>query len=266
MAAKTYMTDFVALDRWFKIGETSAWILSRGFNEQHAGRSNRIYSQSNTDMSKEESFALLQQLIEDNSASGGDFTVYVQPRTGTVGQSAHYRVIGVETMPANSRLAGLPGGAPMVGYVSAQELAEKLASEKRMWELERKLEDMEAAAAESMPLAKAALGQIIEDGTLSRVVEQLTPAVGQIIANFLSKLIPTAPQATVAMSGFPAAAADGPGTDAAEEPEQYDPVRIAGVLNRLRPHFDSHEGLYVYLEKVTDFFEKNPVMAKSFFK
>ncbi|MBX2927013.1 MAG: hypothetical protein KF852_04195 [Saprospiraceae bacterium] len=263
MAAKTYMTEFDALERWFAIGETPAWILFRGFSDSHSGRSNRIYSQTDTNMGKDESFALLRTLITDNSAGGGDFTVFIQPKTGTAGQSAHYRVLGIETQTAGSRLGGFPG-APMVGYVAAGEVQAKIDAEKRMWELERKLEDMEAAAAEEMSFGKVALGQLVEDGTLSRVVESLAPAVGQVIANFLSKLVPMpAQQATVAMSGFPAAAEEA--TDTVEE-DQYDPIRIAAVLNRLRPHFDSHEGLYVYLEKVTDFFEKNPAMAKSFFK
>ena len=46
---------------------------------------------------------------------------------------------------------------------------------------------------------------------------------------------------------------------------EYAPERIVSFLDRIRPHFADDESFYEFLDRVGDFFEKNPDVSKSFF-
>lgn len=267
MAAKTYMTDFEALRRIFELAaeknDSTRWNLYRGMNDNFASRGTVLYKQTSDEMDKDESWSLLRQLIEDNSSGGGDFSIYWPPKGGhktggTDSMSAYFRVEG-PVSASGSRLAGLP----MAMSISKAEMQEAIEKERRLWELERKLEDMENERANQTSWGQAALGAIIEDGTLSRVIETLAPNIAGALVGLLGKIFPgaVAQPATVAVSGFPSI------SDAeAAETEHYDAERVAGFLNAIRPHFNSHEEMYQFLDKVAAFFVKNPGMSKTFFQ
>jgi hypothetical protein len=227
-------------------------------NEQHSTRTNRIYEQRNDELNADESFEQLQRLIEDNSAGGGDFTIYIDAKSANQGLSAFFRV---ENSAVAVSRPGI-GNLPAMGYVPAEEVERRLAQERKQWDLERRIEELESEQAGKVNFGQAAIGQIIEDGTLSRVVESLTPAVGAFLMGLLGKVIPSVQPAQVVMAGFPT---DAP-ADVAEGTDQYNAERIAAFLNKIRPHFNTHEEMYAFLDKVSDFFVKNPGMSKSMFQ
>jgi len=272
MATKTYITEYDALRRGFDLAvdknDTTRWNLYRGMAENFANRNTVLYKQQSDDLEREESWGLLRTLIEDNSGGGGDFSVYFPPKGGhakggTDSMSFYFRVEAPAA--AGSRLAGVPYTAS--GQLSKADLQEAVEKERRLWELEKKLEDMELAQSGKANIGQMALSHMVEDGTLSRVVEAMTPNIAGALVALLGKIfnVNTPAPATVSVSGYPPAA-DQEATEAGPDAEYYDNERVATFLNAIRPHFSSMEEMYSFLDRVAAFFVKNPSMSKSFFQ
>jgi len=213
-------------------------------------RSTIIYkNESEEDL--DESWRMLAEMIQINSGAGGNFTIYVPGKSLNHGFSSFF--VSPNTLPARtSGLSGIEAGyAP--GMVPKNELKELLEKERKMWEMERRLEDMETAQSASLSGMERVVNNLLEDGTMGAILQQVALAGINILA---AKLGVGAQPAAVSMSGF-----GQPDDDTEEDTEDY----AINLIDRFRPHFQSEQEMRIFLNKVLAFFEKNPAMAKTFF-
>lgn len=253
--ARSTLRNIEDLKTWFDQCNYVRWNLYRGLHEK-LPQTSIIYRQENNDMTLEESWDLLSQLIETSSHGGGQFTVYVIGGSANKGFTQKIEV-GMPTSPAqNPALSGLHG----VGFVPAAELAKQIAAEKRLWDLERQLEDTQAALGANQTMMERLAGNFMETFDWN----QLAPALNGLIGK-LSGAIPAAQP--ISLQGLPS---NGPGAtppaaeDGGTEPEyQFLAERLLPPLTRIRPHFNTDEQFYQFLELTADQFCQNPKLMKS---
>lgn len=250
---KGYINTYDGLETWFKKIGSSRWNLYRGHVDKVSDNRSTIIYKNESEEDIDESWRMLQEMIQINSGAGGNFTIYVPGKSLNHGFSSFF--VSPNTLPARtSGLAGIDGGY-VSGMVPKNELKELLEKERKMWELERRLEDMEAAQGASLSGIDRVVNNLMEDGTLGAIVQQL--AITGL--NILSAKMGGAPAASVSMSGF------GQHHTTTEEEEADNEDYAIELIDRFRPHFQSEQEMRVFLDKVVVFFEKNPVMAKTFF-
>lgn len=187
MAAKGYMNDFGALRNQFDLyvtrNKSTAWYLYRGFREIFNERNGTIYRQENTDMEAEESFELLQQLIMDNSAGGGDFSIYF-PGSKAANHTQGSILFRVErnTLPAPG--AGLGGfhDVRMSGYLTREDLER----ERELWELKRENEDLKAAINGPQNFWQQMAQSALENGTIQQLAQQALGLLNAAVSGFMA--------------------------------------------------------------------------------
>lgn len=258
---KGYINSYNHLEKWFRLLETSAWNLYRGHVDKLGdNRSQIIYKQDNKSMAIDESWDMLKELIEINAANGGHFTIYVPSQSHNVGANVFF--VAPNTLPTGSGRAAL-GSLPDIagGIISKAELGEILEEKRRMWELERHVEDLVAAQESQVSGVERFFNRLLEDGTLGQIAIAGLSILGQRLG------IPANP-AQVSMNGFPEKEEDIP-TDEEESDYEVSEEEIefaVTLVDRFRRHFSSEQEMQAFLLKVADFFDKNTAVAKSFFK
>ena len=139
MSVKNVISDQQSLWIWFEKLDCPTWNLYRGFHNKLL-HSQLIYRQTDTNKTVEESFEELVELTNMQSGSGAQFTIYVPYMSGNKGASQFYG-LGAYATGRGSSLSG----APQVGMVSINDIDRRIQEARNMWELERKVEDLEAA-------------------------------------------------------------------------------------------------------------------------
>ncbi len=249
MARHSNISSLEDLHNWFHhLGRTN-WNLYRG-HQEHKKHGSIITKQGDDTMGLEESWNLLRSMIEMNSASGGQFTVYVPEKAnGNQGASVFVSINMAQHARGRTALSGTPHAS--MGMVPVERIAEEVEKERKIWDLERRLEDMEAAQ-------EAGLG--IND----IVKEQLrTIDFGPILAGLVSHF--TKQPLGVQLQGTPADMQEPPMPEEAPEGYAYDGRRLKPVLDMIRPHFTDDESFYGFLNTVGTLFATNPEEFKKNF-
>lgn len=236
----TYISDISAVETWFRQLGKPNWKLLRGFHDKTRGKAS-IYVQDQEGMDMDEAWELLQNMIEINSSGGGQFTIFVPTSTSGQGQSIFLQ-IGEVGSTGSPKVAG----APAVGYVPKSEVAELIAKERKMWELERRLEDMEAAAG-----ANAEWTDVIKE----KIAEvDLTPVIAGLTQMFARRGVSL--QGTQGDYQPPQAEAPADGY-------QYDGDRLMPILDDIHNHFSTQDEFLAFLEALRDMFVQNPELYKN---
>lgn len=198
----------------------------------------------------DEAFKLLEDMIQVNAPSGGDFVIARSEKAASNYVEKVYLslITSPQAMPG---IAGYPVSHPgMVaglppGKTIDEVLTERVAAEKEKWELSRKVEDLEATISG------------MQEGTgIGRVFNKLLdhPKLDSMLDVLLSRVLGPSPQPTqVAVSGMP--------SDDGEF--QYDSDRIIDALEKIREHFPE---IHEFMEKLARYVQENPGQAKMVFK
>ena len=228
---------------WFKKLDTPTWNLYRGWHDKMPVR-NIIYKQEDENLSMDESFEVLQQMMEMNSHSGGKFTVYVH--NNQKGSSVLVGLNLERMAKGNMGLGGYSGAG--FGMVPADEVDRKIAQALEINNLKREIEDLRSAQEAGM-------------GFRDILIEKLREVdLGPIITG-LSSLIQ--PPRAGAIQGMPADSIP-PNQEADHDSGfHYDGEKILPALDNIRPHFDRDTDFYSFLEKVSARFAENPDMFKN---
>lgn len=200
MAVKGYMNSFDALRKQFDLfveqNKSTAWTLFRGFRESFNERGPLIYKQEDAEKDAEESFDLLQNMIIDNSAGGGDFSIYF-PNKGSSNHAKGTLLFRVERTPAqnSSSLSGF-SDPRLSGFVTPAELDR----ERRLWELERQNEELLAAINGPQNFWQQLLQSSMDDGTIKQSVTTLLGTLNNVITALVMKNAQRGP--AISVQGF----------------------------------------------------------------
>lgn len=248
MLLRTAITSIDNLRQWWEVDtERPYWTLYRGSRNAKGAD---VIARNDTLDDQESSWEMLEQMISINSQEGGEFTILRTDKPkGNFGNKA---VVVLNQMPAYQAagVAGLPGMPFVAGTPQGIQayIADEVKKERQNWELEKKVEDLEAAinAKQEGGLLERSLNRLIESDKIGTILEL-------VLAKFLGPV--GVPQPShVAVSGAPGAGAPAQ--------FQYDTDRVSHALERIRAHFpDIHETL----EALANYIEKNPDMARTIF-
>lgn len=245
MMNRTAMTSMESIRTWWEAdSERPYFSLYRG---TRGTKPSDIIIRNDTLDDLDAAWEMLEQMLTINSGEGGEFTILRTDKP-----KSNYGMKGVVVLsqvPATPAIAGIPG-MPFIGAGQSIQafIAGEIEKEREKWDLAKKVEDLEAAIN---------AGQ--EGGPIERFLNRLldSPKIDGILDVVLSKVLTPAntPQPShVAVSGAPGAAASGQ--------FQYDTERIAASLERIRAHFPDIHGT---LDRLADFIDRNPEMARSLF-
>lgn len=256
MRGHSYISDIEALKDWFEKTAQTQWKLLRGFHERVRDKP-MIYCQADEAMDLAESWGLLSHMIDINSEGGGGrFTVFVPTMTNGKGPTVFFQV---GDLSSSSRYPSLAGG-PSAGAVSKQDVQEMIAKERRMWDLERQLEDLQAAQDANADFRDVFLEKLRE--------VDLSPVISGITSMFTRQSPPAVKlQGTPFEFDYPQRAADTGQPSGQEKPEGfvYEGDKLLPILDSIREHFGSNEEFFRFLEKLAATFQQNPALYKQMF-
>jgi hypothetical protein len=246
--SKGYISNFEDLEYWFRAVESPKWNLYRGHHEK-MNNMHMIAKLDDEDVTVDESWEQLRRMIEINSKFGGTFTVYANNTRNNRNQTAH---VAINTPgPAMAGLGGMPGmyGGYGMGMIPAEEVENRIRKEREIWDLKSRIENMEAESESRVGFMEKVFEKVIQDIDFNNLGKALS-------AILMSRTAPAAVQAAqVNLQGVPEDQTN----------FEYATERIVPFLDRIRPHFSDDESFYSFLDRVVDFFEKNPEMSKGFF-
>lgn len=249
----SYISEIEALKTWFEKTAQTRWKLLRGFHERVRDKP-MIYCQDDESMEMEESWALLTHMIDINSNNGGRFTVFVPTQTNGKGPTVFVQI--GDFSPESSRYPSL-AGAPAAGTVSKNEVQEMIAKERRMWELERQLEDLTAAQDASADFRDVLIEKFRE--------VDLDPVIAGITSMFARNVAPVKLQGTPFEFDYQ----QPPAQSASQEQQSgytYEGDRLLPILDSIRNHFSSNDEFFSFLEKLAWTFQQNPQVYKTMFQ
>lgn len=230
---------------WDADSKKPYWSLYRGLRWDK----NAVLARNHDIDDPDESFKLLEQMIDVNSRGGGDFIIARAEKPASNWVVKGYLCIQDTNFAyRNPGIAGYPAmmGALPPGKTVDDIVAERVNSEREKWELSKKVDDLEAAINGA------------QEGTgLERLINRLLdhPKIDGIMDVVLTHVFTpkgAAQPTKVAVSGVPG-----------EEEHIYDDERIVHALERIRPHFPDVE---TFIEKLAAWVESNPDMARNLFK
>lgn len=251
MKSRATITNMDDLKTWFDMAGSTEWNLYRGHQDKLNG-AHQIASQRATETNLEESWDQLSRFIDMNTRNGGDVTIYIPGGGNGRGYVAHYSL----ERPGAMAGLGQPGGAMMgawgMGYIPIEEHERRAKELREKWELERRLEDLEAENESRGGI----WGNIAKEALSGIDVNQI---VKMVYVGFMSKFNPGAINPQISINGMDAA-------PQGEEGEEYEDNPIERFITRTRRFFNTDEEYLDFLDKVATFFEKQPDMCKGLFK
>jgi len=259
--AHSYITNFEDLDTFFKRVGKSQWKLFRGFHDRTKGKA-LIYSQSEDGMDVEESFALLQDMIQINCSPAGRFTVLIptSPSGQGVTQWVQIGEISTGATYGGARVSGQPPG-----MIPEAKLQKEIDRERKMWDMERQLEDL-AAARE----ANATWQEIIQDKVREIPAETVGAVLSGVIKQFTGQ--------RVTLQGIQADQQEQTATRKEEEEHptasdtppsatskgyEYNGDILLPILDDIRNEFDTEEAFLEFLSVLRNKFVEDPAMYKN---
>ncbi len=253
MKSKAAITDIQDLEKWFIQCNTVEWNLYRGHQDK-LNSLHLIASQRQSDVSMDESWEKLASFIEMNTRQGGDLTVYIPAGSNNRGFLSHFSVERVGMIGG----IGQPGamsamGAWGMGFIPIDEHERRTKELREKWEMERRMEDLEA----EIEGRGGVWGNIAKEALQGIDVNQL---IKMAYVGLMSKFNPGAINPQISINGM---GMQTPSEEYDQDQEEESP--LANFVSRTRPHFSTDEDYLAFLDKVANFFEKNPEMCKSFF-
>lgn len=217
-------------------GGKTTWVLvdGKGTASFPKTATNTLYRQ-NADLDVRESWQILQGKLEAFQRRGGYGKLYLGDKDSHIQFPIYFPHLSEQSQGQGAALGGVPG----LGF------REALQDKMRIYELERKVEDLSQG-----PRAEGIMGRLadrfLED-------ENFVPAVSQIAQVLLAKLAGQA--ASVAAVGEGAPDPSGPQVGAPSFEERF--------FYTIREGFDDEREMKEYLTKVAAIFRQNPRIAKS---
>lgn len=239
MSVKNVISSQENLWTWFEKLNCPTWNLYRGFHNKLL-HSQLIYRQTDTNKTVEESFDELVELTNMQSGSGAQFTIYVPYMSGNKGASIFYG-LGAYASGRGSAINGLPQTG--MGVVSINDVDRRIQEARNLWELEKTVEDLQAAERGRMSFWETMMEKVVEEVDLNKVFDQ----IGAIATAALSKR-------PVSLQGTPGEAINQPEAPAYEYAEEV----ILPFLDSIRQHFDTNEEFANFLQNVQTKFQQNP--------
>jgi len=246
---KGYIDNYEDLRTWVESTKQPLWNLYSGWIDKF-GQSH-LLAKNEEETDPEESFNSLRRMIEINSPQGGQFTVYI-PQPGNRGFSTRIRIASAASVAG---VAGV-GNPYMMGMVPMNELEQRIRKERETWELQRRIDDLEAAQESSVGVIGKVMDKITSELDINNLLKFAVAILGPRM-NVNPDML-----RAVQLSGTPVAEAedthDGTGYT-------YDDPRLLEFLDTIRSQFGTDEEFYNFLTKVGAFFQKNPQIAIGFF-
>lgn len=243
MRSKAFLTSMEDLEVWFKQAGNAEWNLYRGHQDKL--NSLHLIAAQRASISEEESWEQLSKFIDMNTRGGGDVTIYIPGGGNGRGFVQHFSV-----ERAGIAGVGQPGMGWGVGFLPIDEMERRLKAERERWELERRIEDLEAEHESQGGI----WGPIIKDALSGIDVNSL---IKMAYVGLMSRMAPGTISPQISINGM---------EPAAEHHEQeYEEGPLDNFIIRVRPHFASDEEFLSFLNKVATFFEKSPDLCKNFF-
>lgn len=246
---KGYIDNYEDLLTWFEATGENRWNLYAGFIDKF-NQAHLLAKQEDGDFDKEESFALLKRMIGINSAHGGQFTIYV-PQPGGRGFTTRMRVASA-MMPGVGGFPAMQGNPYMLGMIPVNEVEERIRREKQSWELEKRIEELEAEKESSVGAVGQFMNKIAQEIDINNLLKMAVAVFGSRL-----NVNPETLRA-VQLAGTPEEVPEGTGYT-------YDDPRILDFLDSIRSKFASEEEFYGFIGRVGQFFEKNSALALQFF-
>lgn len=248
---KSAFTNIENLNAWFLSQKLPYFTLYRG---DKVSPSNTVLR--NVDISDiDEAWSFLEVHLTNLSMNGGNYLLFVTDKAKhNIGLSTLIELNPAYHPQQSPAIGGVPGMAPFIGGQNIETYIESRISgavEKAV--LLRKVEDLEAALEEKE--SGGFIGRIIENITGS---EQLAPMLDMLISRFMPQAAPV----MAGIQGFPTAKAEESVTPDPVEPDPAlleEDLRVFACIDKLSIHFEDPVSA---LEKITQFVEKNPTMAK----
>ncbi|HMN89081.1 MAG TPA: hypothetical protein PKE68_03610 [Saprospiraceae bacterium] len=238
------MTDFDALRETFMAGNTPEWILYRGFSTNLRERAIRVGEQKSKEVSLEDSFEDLMRRINWNSGGGGDFTVFIPTKASNQGETIFFRVDG----PATAAIGNMPMLPAQLGFLTREDLER----ERRLWELERRNEELEDAINGPSGWWQTLLQGLLEDGT----VKEMIGAIKSIGVEMLRQKSGMTVAAPATVSGVPPVNE----IEYQDDGFEYDDAAFE-FLDSLRQHFgEDTSKFYSFITKLNALFKQNPTL------
>lgn len=223
-----------AVENWFRNAEKPFWTVWTGFSKDNKDVAMRNNSIDDIDKSWE----LLNDLITSKTEGGGRITIFLSDK-----QSSSYGYTEYLEIPGNtnSGISGVGNNQGFIGGVDAY-INDKIA----LYDKDRQIEDLRAQLQEKQEGS-------IWTKTLNKVFEEAP--ISELLLALMHKFIGPVPNAPI--NGAPRIQDDLQEQELGEEDQE----RIRQALMRISVHFPN---LADAIEKLADFVESNPAMAKSF--
>lgn len=250
---KGYITDYEDLRTWFEQTDETKWNLYSGFIDKF-NNVHMLAKQENGDLEKEESFDLLKKMIGMNSNHGGQFTIYVTG-PGNRGFITRMRIPAMAT-PGVGGYPAMGGNPYGMGMISIHEMEEKRRTDRMIWELEQKVNDLEGERESSVGALGQFFNRVTQDLDINKILN-----MAMVMLSSRMNVNPELMKA-VQLSGMPE-----------QHPQQpddgtgytYDDPRLLEFLDSIRSKFPDDESFYGFLARVGEFFQQNTAMAMQFF-
>lgn len=244
--ARPTLRSLEDLREWFLEQDCPIWTVYFG---ETKGR-HRMTEQNNKDLSVEESWEILANNLYRLTGKG-KICVAVNVKGATNRSGDHEAVYEFNEM-LNGRpgIAGIGGQGSFIGSTEVESYVQReVEREREKWEMERRIEALEADQQANTPL-------------IDRLLEENFDQVAGIATQLIQGLIQKKPPATVA--GFQQSGPQPSGGDRqAPESQEEASERISEALQRLSATFPD---VLELLEGLADFVEAQPELAKTLFE
>lgn len=253
MPRHSSITSLDDLQTWFTGLKHPRWNLYRGHQERK-GHSTLIYKQTDESLDMATSWDTLRNMIEMNSGTGGQFTVYV-PTVANGNQGMSVLVsINMQQHSGRGTMPAVSGTGYGLGMIPVEKVQEEIQKERKIWELEKRLEDMESAQE-----AGLGINDILKENL--RGID-FNPIISGIVAMAAQRF---GVMPGVQLQGTPADMAPEEEPHEGLAPYAYDGKLLKPILDTIRPHFGTDEDFYNFLAAVAQSFAGNPVQFKTMF-
>lgn len=176
MAQSAVLTSIDNVKWWFDNlpFDDRRWKLYHGHIDNMALRS-KLFMESKKSVEPEEAWDLLRQALQVSSQIGGKYTLYV-PISDRANHGPNAKINLNEVQKANSSIGGIPEG-----YISSNELERRLHEQRHKIELERRIEDLEAASQANLSWHEMAQDWLFNQGGAEMLVPHLGPMVSGLL-------------------------------------------------------------------------------------
>lgn len=240
-----HISNIDDLKRWFDMNQQQQqpkpyFTIWRGTEQ----KSDRIVLRNTEISDTAAAWDLMEEVLEMHTQYGGLFRIFITDKPAhNVGISTLYKVANpYQMMPQHPQMAGMYN----MKMYSAEEVAEREANQRKMWEMERQIEDLRAESQAKV-------------GEMENMMHEFMPVLKDLVRGLGMKMMGYGPQAAPMHQAPPIA---GPGYAPAEHStseDGYDYDRIEPALDALKGVFPDTE---TTIEKIARWAQQNPAMAQ----